>query len=363
MFKRLIYLVSLILLVSFCTNSDPIETKTDSIVKGFLKIQDSPIINADVQIDDVLNWKTSTDEVGYFEIINVTKGEHILRSSSTNGNGQLVSIESTFFVNDETTDLGDIRLPEPPILFEIDTTQLSQNKLLLKWSSSLDVEFREYKVYRKNDPGIDETTGELIFVSTENEDTSFIDDSFIMGLEYFCRVYTLSAFGKLGGSNIQSTTTPHVNLVQNGNFEKPLEDSLIQDWYSYSDIFTLDSVVVYEGNYSLKANKEPGTWNDWNLNQDIPAHKFIDGMTYKLSVIMKSYNTPMGAFIYYYKNGMHLITNNLILSEGLDWSELTTEFQIPYDASVVTIRLWIQKENSTNEELTAWFDDVVIEIL
>jgi len=363
MFKKFIYLVSLILLVTFCTNTDPIETKTDSVVKGFLQIQDSPMINADVRIDDVLNWKTSTDEVGYFEIINVTKGEHILRSSSSYGNGQLVSIESTISVNDGITDLGIIRLPEPPILFEIDTTQLSQNKLLLKWSSSFDVEFREYKVYRKNDPGLDETTGELIFVSTEKEDTSFIDDSFIMGLEYFYRIYTLSAFGKLGGSNIQSTTTPQVNIIQNGNFEKPIEDSLIQDWYSYSDIFTLDSVIVYEGNYSLRANKPPGIWNDWNINQDIPASKFIHGITYKFSVIMKSGNTPMGAFIYYYNNGMNLITTNLIHDEGLDWSELATEFQIPYSASVVTVRLWIQKENSTNEELTAWFDDVVIEIL
>ena len=238
-----------------------------------------------------------------------------------------------------------------------------QNILTLNWSSSLDEEFREYKIYRKDDAGLDENTGELIYVSTEIQDTTFIDDSFNMGLEYFYRVYTLSAFGKLGGSNIVSATTPQPTLVENGDFEKSLINSIIPDWYSYTDIFTLDSVIVYNGSFSLKANKQPETMNDWDINQDIPSSKFLDGRTYKFSVKMKSANTPMGAFIFYDKNGMNLITTNLKHNEGEDWSEHSTEFQVPEDASVITIRLWIQKEDSFNEELTAWFDDVVIEIL
>ena len=81
--------------------------------------------------------------------------------------------------------MGEIRLPEPPILFDIDITQALQNKLTLHWSSSLDEEFREYKIYRKDDAGLDENTGKLIYVSTEIQDTTFIDNSFNMGLEYF----------------------------------------------------------------------------------------------------------------------------------------------------------------------------------
>ncbi|MCF6268287.1 MAG: carbohydrate binding domain-containing protein [Melioribacteraceae bacterium] len=361
--RKIIFLSALMLLLTFCTKSEnPTETSTDSSVKGFLKIQNQPLTNAEVQIDDVLNWKTTTNEEGYFEIKNVTKGEHFLQSTKIKENGQLVSIKSTISVNEGLTDLGEIRLPEPPELYEIDTTEIAQNKLKLSWSRSLDTEFREYKLYRKDDAGIDETTGELIFVSTENEDTSFVDDSFEMGLEYFYRVYTLSAFGKLGGSNIMSKATPQPSIVQNGDFEKPLENQAIQDWASNVDIFTLDSTTVYNGMYSLKANKQPEAMNDYNLNQDIPASKFIEGRTYKFSVKMKSENTPMGAYIFYDKNGMNLITTVLQHPEGADWGELTTEFQIPNDASVITIRLWIQKEDSYNDELTGWFDDVVIEL-
>jgi len=364
MFKRFFYSISLILLVTFCTSSDnPTEIKTDSLIKGILKIQDSPIVGAEVQIDDALNWKATTNEVGYFEIKNVTKGNHVLQSSSTNENGQVVSVKSTISVNEGTTDLGNIRLPVPPKLFKIDTTQVMQNKLTLNWSLSHDKEFREYKIYRKNDAGLDENTGELIYVSTKAQDTTFIDDSFNMGLEYFYRVYTLSAFGKLGGSNIVSTTTPQPTLVENGGFEKPLSNSTIQNWYSHTDIFTLDSVIVFNGRFSLKANKKPETFDDWDINQDITSSKFLDGRTYKFSVKMKSENTPMGAYIFYSKNGMNLITTILRHNEGEDWSEHSTEFQVPEDAAVVTIRLWIQMEDSYNEELTAWFDDVKIELL
>ena len=128
------------------------------------------------------------------------------------------------------------------------------------------------------------------------------------------------------------------------------------------DIFTLDSTSVYNGMYSLKVNKQPETMDDFIVDQSISASKFIEGRAYKFSVNMKSENTPMGAYIFYNMNGMILITTVLQHHEGADWGELTTEFQIPDDASVITIRLWIQKEDSYTEELTGWFDDVAIEL-
>lgn len=364
MFLRLFYFGSIILLLTFCSKSEsPTDNNNETMIKGILKIQNSPVVNAVVQVDNISTWKTFTNEKGYFEIVNVTKGDHILKSSKTEENGQTVSVEATVSVNEGVTDLGEIRLPEPPFLYSIDTTELSHNKLGLRWSQSYDPEFREYKIYRKDDAGIDETTGELIFVSTESSDTTFIDDSFNTGLEYFYRVYTLSAFGKTGGSNILSITTPQPEIVLNGDFEQSPESGSIPGWNSFTNIFTLDSVNVYNGRYSLKASRPPEMMGDWNIDQDISASEFIPNRTYKFSVTMKSKNTEMGAFIFYYKNGLNLITTVLKHPVGADWGELTTEFQIPNDATVITVRLWIAKEDSYSEELIAWFDDVIIELM
>lgn len=360
---RILYIIIIFTIISCSDTKQPTEVNQAALVYGVLKINTSPVVGADVQIDDNQNWKTTTNDEGYFEIKNVTKGEHNLKTSKVKENGQLASYESTVSINEGETDLGEILLPIPPLLYEIDTTDVAQNRLKLSWSTSFDNDFREYKLYRKDDPGIDETTGELIFVTTNYTDTVFIDDSFNMGLEYFYRVFVLSAYGKLGGSNVQNANTPKVNIVVNGDFETPSADSTIFNWYSYTNIFSLDSITVYEGKYSVLAKRPAGIFNDWNLNQDIPATKFSAGRTYKFSVMMKSDNTPMGAFIFYYHNGnMNLITTNLQHPEGSDWAEHSTEFQIPPDASTVTVRLWIQKE-SLNNELMAWFDNVKIELL
>ena len=373
MFKKIIYSVSLLLLVAFCTNSDnPIETKTDLLVRGILKIQDSPIIGAEVQIDDVLNWKTTTDEEGYFEIKNVTKGEHVLQSSSTNDNGQVVSVESTISVNEGTTDLGEIRLPEPPILFDIDITQALQNKLTLHWSSSLDEEFREYKIYRKDDAGLDENTGELIYVSTEIQDTTFIDNSFNMGLEYFYRVYTLSAFGKLGGSNIVSTPTPQPTMVENGDFEI-WSDNLIPSWnYMYDPNsglpgkFTLDSNNVGEGKYSLAMTRAPDLHGDINIDQSISSSKLIVGGKYTFSLMLKSDSVGVGGFVYYKADGnMNILTfpQETSIAENTDWVTVSTEFVFPSDANVLTVRLYAYETMSSQNTLKGWYDNVKIELI
>ena len=48
--------------------------------------------------------------------------------------------------------------------------------MLSKYSQPTDADdFREYKVYRRDSPGIDETSGELIFVSTARAQTTFLD--------------------------------------------------------------------------------------------------------------------------------------------------------------------------------------------
>lgn len=362
MTRNIVYVGCLVFLLIFCSRSDsPTEASKEFVVSGYIKIHTTPVADAPVQIDQVLNWKATTNAEGYFEIKNVTDGQHILKSAKHMDNGQVVSIESTISVKKGNTDLGEIRLPVPPLFYDIDTSDISQNKLNLTWSSSRDPEFREYKVYRKDNAGIDETTGELVYVSTNINDTSFVDESFVMGLHYFYRVYILSALGKMGGSNVVNLTTPKLNYITNSGFELPGNQSIpVPGWESCTNIFSLDSTTVYNGKYSLKADKHSMECWDCNIDQEISTTNFIPGKTYKFSVYMKSANTNMGAFIFYQPGDPVLISLNLKHAPGADWQLYSTDFQIPDNVSVIAVRLYISGDYE--QEYTAWFDDVVIEL-
>ena len=104
-------------------------------------------------------------------------------------------------------------------MYDIDSMNTTHEKVPLRWSLANGPEFREYKVYRRDNPGLDEDTGELIFVSTSIKDTTFVDTPSSTATIYYYRVYVLSAYGKLGGSNLVNTEVPSKNLIQNPGFE------------------------------------------------------------------------------------------------------------------------------------------------
>jgi len=62
-------------------------------------------------------------------------------------------------------------------------------------------DFREYKLYRHSTSGFDESTGELLHISTFRNDTSFTD-SIPHSSTYYYRLYQMNEYGRLGGSNI-----------------------------------------------------------------------------------------------------------------------------------------------------------------
>ena len=116
----------LIIFMFSCSSS----TDSDNFsIKGVLFVQDEPLSNANVQIDENLNWKTTTDESGQFEIQGITDGEHILRASKVEDNDQIVSIDSSVNLNQSITDLGVIRLPLPPFMYNIDSMNTTYEKV------------------------------------------------------------------------------------------------------------------------------------------------------------------------------------------------------------------------------------------
>lgn len=232
-----------------------IEGSNDLVsIEGIAEINSVPLNNALVKVDFTENWSTQTDEDGYFKIENVTKGEHQINISKSFIEGSF--IEKSYTIN-ATTDivLNALALPNPVILNEPETTL---NSVKLTWNISEADDFREYKVYRKTDSGLDETTGELVHVSTARNDTTFVDNDLLFDQKYFYRVYVMNDMGKLGGSNLIETSTQEGELITFGNFEDNSILELIETPFP-SGFITLVDTVKYSGTKSLYYNNNTGS--------------------------------------------------------------------------------------------------------
>jgi len=175
-------------------------------VEGKVLNSSGAVENATVKIDDALNWTTKTSSDGSFTIKNVTKGSHELSIKQQSDNGQFSIRNENIEVNKDLL-LEALLLPKPVHLEEAVIDQkLTINKINLVWTRSTANDFREYKIYKHTTSGLDETTGELIHVSTTKFDTSFVD-SLSHSSRYFYRVFVLNEYGQIGGSNIIEVKT------------------------------------------------------------------------------------------------------------------------------------------------------------
>lgn len=348
-----------------CDSSEPTGSTEFSKVIGQLILQGQPLEGAAIQIDSILNWKGRTDNTGRFEISGVTKGEHIFKASKSIDTEKVVRQESAIFVADEITDLGEIRLPTPPHLFEIDSTQMTEATVPLRWTMSNDPEFREYKVYRKDDAGLDETTGDLIFVSTAISDTQFVDSTFVSGLEYYYRVYVLSAFGKLGGSNLVSTRTAEINYFPNGGFEETADGIFPDGWRisAHANVYTdpanyfrLSDETVKEGQYSFELSWIDSFGTDGGVaDVHISTGDLIPGRKYTFSLWMKS---EFGKKVIYIQNQNDDTFLHLEIEDGEDWTY--KEGTIHMTEQLTRIRVTFESFGSyaVNGMEKGWFDDI-----
>ncbi|WP_461443308.1 carboxypeptidase-like regulatory domain-containing protein [Maribacter sp.] len=239
-----------------CTNDDNANTiKISGVVVSNNGI---PEANVTVSISDFQNLTTTTDSEGFFQIEGVAKGEHELKiykkESETDAD---VFLQRTFKVllNDNTKVEG-LTLPNPVVLAT--PTEITSSSALIPWNTSVSDSFREYKLYRHNSSGLEETTGTLVHVATDIDEATFLDDDLNNSETYYYRVFVLDEFGQIGGSNIISLETESIQLIKNGGFEEvdngdPLEWTLIpNDSGNPENAIEIDNSQATEGANSLK---------------------------------------------------------------------------------------------------------------
>ncbi len=326
-------------------------------VSGTVVVAGEPLAGAVVQLDDAFNWQTETDAAGRFYIDGVSAGEHTLFTSTQADSGAF-SERRVQLVITKNVDLDDLVLPEP---IELSPPVATTGGLLLSWEQTDAQDFREYKLYTHDSAGLDETTGELIFVATAPDQTEFLHESVDGASEYFYRVFVMNEVGRLGGSNLTSAVAPVVNLIRDGDFEA----STSLDHWSHrgSGAAALVTDVVQEGGQALYLTSQlTQVCCSPCVLETTYLFRLVEGTTYELSAWMKTQGvvTDLAEPEIFVAGGG---VNGAVLRHGdpsvlpgsaydHDWTHLSTQFVA---TSTGTHTLYIGGNASQ-----VWVDDLVL---
>jgi hypothetical protein len=251
-------------------------------------------------------------------------------------------------------------------------TNPQENSIPISWERISGNTLMEYKVYRKDSPGLDETNGELIFSTSNIDETTYIDAGFRTGKTYYYRVFAYVESGKYTGSNIVSASVPEVNLVVNSDFEQSVTGVLPDFWQQMLsgnpefNYFDVSSENVNNGGFSLKvlyidslAHPAPG-FNPWGgLVQTLSTSNLIPGDDYTISFWTRSEIGNMQVRLL--KNGdFEQPLVSYIIPNDQEWTEHRINFKI--DAETSSLELWINTRSgfAVNGLVKGWVDDIKI---
>jgi hypothetical protein len=276
--SNLFFFLSLLSILIFGCNNDENNDSTFD-VSGYLYTKGQPIANAGINLDDMVQYQAVSDNDGYFEIKNVSKGSHNLKTIKTYDDSTFITRSFELDVNDNLR-LDLLILPNPVKLLSagLDT---AQNQVTLKWNKSTADDYREYKIYSHTSSGIDETTGTLEHVATNIEDT-VVTLSIPNATTLYYRVFVLNEYGQLGGSNILSVTSENRNFFTGGDFED--ESLFFSAWGIQGNVYIIDS-VSYNNSMSLYLFSDFDTVNYYCTSYRFMPPQFLlnKNEEYKLS--------------------------------------------------------------------------------
>jgi len=326
-------------------------------ISGIISNSYGPVSNAKVTVDNKVNWETTTSSNGEFSISNVSSGDHTLFVKKEGQDENFVEGNYPIFVNTNLT-LTNLILPIPVRLYP--PTNIAQTEMTIIWNKTDALDFREYKLYVKDTPGLDETTGELIFVSTSIEDTSFVNDNLIPYETYYYRVYLMNEFGRMGGSNIASAPTLGGNLIPDGSFDDPT--SFNENWF------------IENGGGNISYNDSLKIDGDYSLFGLLPHHidlvskrsiQLAAGKNYEISGWGKAngYSRPTWDWVALYIKGDNFFQNlyfcvgpgNPYDSVDIDWTFTSKYFTPTMDVSVS-----IELKGGFDR---VWFDELKLEVV
>jgi hypothetical protein len=373
---RKLFLSGLISVLSImiisCVSKQTSDKEDFFAVSGTIYIADGTAVEVEVSIDERSYWTTTTDADGNYTISDVTPGEHNLMASQEFADGSYILRSEDILVVSNETDT-DLILPEPVILSDPDN--LTHESMGLIWSVSSASDFREYKLYSHDTPGLDETTGTLEYVSISPTDTSFTLTGLNPLQTYYFRVFLMNDFGQLGGSNIVNATTANRNLIRNGDFEIPdTNPSVPSDWTILDS--NPDGVIVYtddfpsegevgNGEYCMlyDVSADGDAWEYWIRQVGLFADEMVPGGHYLISGWNRVNNLSGDINFLFNLHGSDLnMYSETLLPGSVDtWEQFSYEFVFPEGSTSYNLQIDFHLLKWTNAHLQLWLDNVVLE--
>ncbi len=357
--KYFIILIILGIIILGCSNETTDPNNGLYSISGKVSNSYGPVASAIVTVDKKLNWETTTSASGEFSISNVSSGDHTLYIEKKGQDEEFVEMNYPISVSTDLI-INNLILPIPVRLYP--PANITQTEMTILWNQTDAQDFREYKLYTKDSPGLDETTGELIYVSTSKDDTSFVSENLVPYGTYYFRVYLMNDFGRMGGSNIESATTLAGNLIPDGSFDDPT--SFDTNWFisGGEGIISYTDSIKVSGNYSLLGLIP----HDIELRTQKLIH-LIGGKTYSFSGWAKangyyslSYETVAANL---FEEGSFFTYEHLIFfsesssGDSVDyyWTYKTKNFTPTEDISVI-----LEIEGGYDR---IWFDELKLEVV
>jgi hypothetical protein len=368
-----LHLLFLVLIILICSCKEKTtEVNGLNTVKGTVTHQQKPVANATVSLKGQSNLSSQTDPSGKFTILDVPNGNYTISAEKINSDSSILATTSYVTVTGDM-DLQTLILPKGVKMYSV--TIFTSSTISLSWNPTDASDFREYKLYRHTTSGLDETTGTLAHVSTTINDTSFVDENLNPLTKYFYRVYVMNDYGRLGGSDIVSSTTSNMNYIQNGGFE--IND--LMNWWdttksSWGQVVITDSISKVGKKCLLLISKPFSEYGISGVRSRLfsGSMKIPDG-NYKLSFWVKVEGIPnsVSSYDWYSFSGsdnyLAGIANDNQFPIGVkigdnnlsEWTYVEKQIRIPsYYYSIwgyyFEIRSYCQK---------AWFDDIKLEIV
>ncbi|MGE5457646.1 MAG: carbohydrate binding domain-containing protein [Methanococcaceae archaeon] len=357
---KLICILLLFTLFSCNKNDNEVNTPINATIKGRITTDGLPVSGASVILDNNFRLSSNSDQFGKFQIDGINNGTHLIKITKYFDNGSSIIANSSFVVEYSNYDFGDIKFRNTPFIFPIDTSNSSA--VYVKWSNVKETGFSNYKVYMNRTQNFDETTGELVYTTTDPMDTVYNFKSYLKGAPVYFKIYAHSGTDRIYMSNLDGVNLPARNFINNGGFENSQNGKRPDSWIynntgvSGFDYMKLSPDYFTEGKRSLEINwlKSLADWShSATLYQNITTTYMIPGHTYILSFSAKSETGDLGVYF-----SLQDKTYYINIKSGDDWTEKDFAFDMTSDIS--DIKVEIRANGDSGDVLHGWIDNIKI---
>ncbi|HPG39217.1 MAG TPA: hypothetical protein PLI87_07415 [bacterium] len=315
--KNTVRLLIVIILVLICVGchkhiNDPMKGNGAFELSGILFCNHHPLVGAQVSIAENDKFTATSTDSGTFVMHDLPQGNYTLQIDKTFNDNAFLQVTRTVTIKGDLA-LDTLYLPLAPRLYQV--AENRQNSVSLRWNVTDATDFKSYRLYRHNSDTISDESGDLVYTGTALTDTTFQDTTLQSATTYYYRLYTFTAQGKIGGSNVLTATTkdPEPPLIFFGN-ENSSDN--ITDFKS-----TTDGGIIIAG-YTTPSS---GINNAWCIKLDATMQVQWNKVLDKESAFNSVIHTADGGFVFTGSAGEDVLVLKTDAAGNTEWEKTVND--------------------------------------